>query len=62
MSKSHDYFVKNTALVPLTDVAAIKNALGDKAAGRNLEDFYDNSLIKELVDEGFVEKLTKKGK
>jgi ABC-type nitrate/sulfonate/bicarbonate transport system substrate-binding protein len=62
MSKSHDYFVKNTALVPLTDVAAIKNALADKAAGRNLEDFYDNSLIKELVDEGFVEKLTKKGK
>ena len=61
MSKAHDYFVKNTALVPLTDMVAIKNALADKVAGRNLDDFYDNSLIKELVDEGFVEKLTKKG-
>ena len=60
MSRSHDYFVKNTALVPLTDPVAIKNALADKAAGRNLEDFYDNSLLRELVNEGFVDKLTKK--
>ncbi len=62
MAKSHDYFVKNTALVPLTDPVAIGNALADKAAGRRLEDFYDNSLIRELVDEGFVESVTKKGK
>jgi hypothetical protein len=60
MSRSHDYFVKNTALVPLTDPVAIKNALADKAAGRNLEDFYDNSLVRELVNEGFVDKLTRK--
>lgn len=60
MSRSHDYFVKNTALVPLTDPVAIKNALAEKAAGRNLEDFYDNSLVRELVNEGFVDKLTKK--
>ena len=60
MSRSHDYFVKNTALVPLTDPVAIKNALAEKAAGRNLEDFYDNSLLRELVNEGFVDKLTKK--
>jgi ABC-type nitrate/sulfonate/bicarbonate transport system substrate-binding protein len=60
MSRSHEYFVKNTTLVPLTDPVAIKNALGDKAGGRNLEDFYDNSLLHELVNEGFVDKLTKK--
>ena len=60
MSRSHEYFVKNTTLVPLTDPVAIKNALGDKAGGRNLEDFYDNSLLRELVNEGFVDKLTKK--
>jgi ABC-type nitrate/sulfonate/bicarbonate transport system substrate-binding protein len=59
MSRSHDYFVKNTALIPLTDAVAIKNALADKAAGRNLEDFYDNSLVQELIDEGFVKKITK---
>ena len=59
MSRSHDYFVKNTALVPLTDPVAIKNALADRAAGRNLEDFYDNSLVQELIDEGFVKKLAK---
>jgi hypothetical protein len=60
MARAHDYFVKNTALVPLTDPIAIKNALADKAAGRRLEDFYDNSLIQELVDEGFVKNITKK--
>ncbi|MBI2999193.1 MAG: NrtA/SsuA/CpmA family ABC transporter substrate-binding protein [Deltaproteobacteria bacterium] len=59
MSKSHDYFLKNTALVPLTDAVAIKNALADKAAGRKLEDFFDNSIVQELVDEGFVEKVSK---
>lgn len=60
MAKSHDYFVKNTSVVPLTDAGAIKNALVDKAAGRNPEEFYDNSLIQELVREGFVDKLPKK--
>lgn len=60
IAKSHDYFVKNTSLVPLSDPLAIKNALVDKAAGRNPEDFYDNSLVRELVSEGFIDKLTKK--
>jgi NitT/TauT family transport system substrate-binding protein len=60
MSRSHDYFVKNTTVVPLTDPVAIKNALGDKAGARNPEDFYDNSLLQELVKEGFVDKLRKK--
>ncbi|TAJ92963.1 hypothetical protein EPO44_14055, partial [bacterium] len=59
MSKSHDYFLKNTTLVPLTDAVAIKNALADKAAGRKLEDFFDNSVVQELIDEGFVEKVSK---
>ena len=59
MSKSHDYFVKNTTLVPLTDAVAIKNALADKAAGRKLEDFFDNSVVQELIDEGFVEKVSR---
>jgi NitT/TauT family transport system substrate-binding protein len=59
-SRSHDYFVKNTSLVPLTDPVAIKNALGDKAGGRSPEEFYDNSLLQELVKEGFVDKLRKK--
>jgi len=39
---------------------AIKNALGEKTGGRKLEDFYDNSLLQELVKEGFVDKLRKK--
>ncbi len=58
MAKSHDYFLKNTTLVPLTDAAAVKNALADKAAGRKLEDFFDNSIVQELMDEGFVEKVS----
>lgn len=60
LSKSHDYFVKKTLLVPLTDPVAIKNSLPDKAAGRRAEDFYDNSLIQELVSEGFVDSVAKK--
>jgi len=64
LSKSHDYFAKNTALVPLTDSAAIQNAvknavLTEKASNRKVEEFYDNSMIQELVAGGFVEKITK---
>ena len=59
MAKSHDYFLMNTTLVPLTDAVAIRNALADKAAGKKLEDFFDNSVVQELIDEGFVEKVLK---
>ena len=59
MAKSHDYFLKNTTLVPLTDPVAIKNALADRTAKRKLEDFFDNSIVQELIDEGFVEKVSK---
>ncbi|HEV8343047.1 MAG TPA: NrtA/SsuA/CpmA family ABC transporter substrate-binding protein [Candidatus Binatia bacterium] len=59
MAKSHDYFLKNTTLVPLTDPVAIRNALADKADGRKLEEFFDNSIVQELIDEGFVEKVSK---
>jgi len=64
LSKSHDYFVKNTALVPLTDSEAVQNAvknavLIEKKSNRRFEDFYDNSMIQELIAGGFVEKITK---
>ena len=63
LSKSHDYFVKNTSLVPWTDAAAIKNGFpADKVGSRKVEEFYDNSMIQELVNEGFVEKVSKKSK
>ncbi len=63
LSMTHDYFVKNTALIPVTDPGGIKNAIPpDKVGSRRIEDFYDNSLIRELVDEGFVTNVTKKGK
>ena len=29
---------------------------------RKVEEFYDNSVIRELVNEGFVEKVSKKSK
>jgi len=63
LSKSHDYFVKNTALIPWTDAIAIKNALPtDKPASRKIEEFYDNSPIQELVNEGFVDRIAKTSK
>jgi NitT/TauT family transport system substrate-binding protein len=60
LAKSHDYYVKRTALVPLTDGAAIRNALPEKAANRRPEEFYDNSVVQELVGEGFVDKIAKR--
>lgn len=63
LSMTHDYFVKNTALIPVTDPGGIKNAIPpDKVGSRRPEDFYDNSLIQELVNEGFVSSITKKPK
>ena len=60
LTKSHDYFVKKTLLVPLTDAAAVKNALPmGKPVNRKIEDFYDNSIVQELISEGFVEKISK---
>jgi NitT/TauT family transport system substrate-binding protein len=59
-SKTQDYYYKKTLLVPLNDPAAIKNALpADTGAARKPEEFYDNSIILEIVKEGFVESLKK---
>jgi NitT/TauT family transport system substrate-binding protein len=60
LTKSHDYFVKNTNLIPLNDPTAVRNALPEKLTNRKLGEFYDNSSIQELLAEGFVDKLTKK--
>jgi NitT/TauT family transport system substrate-binding protein len=62
VSKTHEYYAKKTLLVPITDAEAIKNAMPEKAAGRRPEEFYDNSLLQELVKEGFVASLTKRFK
>jgi ABC-type nitrate/sulfonate/bicarbonate transport system substrate-binding protein len=61
LSKSHDYFVKNMVLVPFTDPGVIKDALAvdGKAGIRKVEEFYDNSLLQEIVNEGFVDKVSK---
>jgi NitT/TauT family transport system substrate-binding protein len=62
-SKTQDYYGKKTLLVPLNDPAAIKETIpSDKNAGRKPEEFYDNSIIQELVKEGFVESIKKKSK
>lgn len=60
LTKTHDYYAANTSLVPLTDSVGIYNAAPEiKAAGRSAESFYDNSIIQELIDEGFVDKVAK---
>jgi hypothetical protein len=57
LSQSHDYFVRNTSLLPRTDAEGVKNAIPeDKIGGRKVEEFYDNSPIEELVNEGFLVK------
>lgn len=60
-SKTQDYYTKKTLLVPLNDPAAIKNGMpADAVAGHKPEEFYDNSVIQEIVKEGFVETLKKR--
>jgi len=57
LSQSYDYFIKNTPVVPLSEVAAFENAMPtDKPADRKPQSFYDNSIVEELVQEGFVKK------
>lgn len=60
LSQSYDYFAKNTPLMPLTDAAVIEAALPtDKPAGRTARDFFDNSILLELEQEGFTKKIAK---
>jgi hypothetical protein len=56
LSKSYDYFAKNTALMPLTDPVAIKNGLPPDKADVKLQQFYDNSLLEELAKESRVDR------
>jgi ABC-type nitrate/sulfonate/bicarbonate transport system substrate-binding protein len=60
LSKSYDYFIKNTPVVPLSEAAAFENALPtDKPSERKAQSFYDNSILEELVQEGFVKKIAR---
>ena len=63
LSKSHDYYVKNTPAIPLTEAVAVKNASPpDKTVNIKPEDFYDNSLIREIVSSGYVDKVERTDK
>ena len=59
LSQSYDYFAKRTVLVPLTDPAVIRNVVPPEKAGVRMEDFYDNSVLLELVQEGFLPRDSK---
>jgi NitT/TauT family transport system substrate-binding protein len=59
LSKSYDYFAKRTVLVPLTDPAVLRNVVPPERASGRMEDFYDNSVLQELVNEGFLVKDAK---
>jgi NitT/TauT family transport system substrate-binding protein len=59
LSKTYDYFVKNTSFMPLTGAAVIQNGLpagGERE--KKTTDFFDNSVLEELIKEGFVKKIT----
>ena len=61
LSKSYDYFLKKTTLVPLTDPSVLKSVLpAERASGRQVEEFFDNSLLQELLNEGFVENVARR--
>jgi NitT/TauT family transport system substrate-binding protein len=60
LAKSHDYFVKNTVVVPLVDPNALPAGFPTGKPEKPLSDFYDNSILQELVSEGFVKNLSKR--
>ena len=61
LAKTHDYFVKNTASVPLVDPNSLKAGFPPgKIPEKPLTDFYDNTILQELINEGFVKSLTKR--
>jgi len=61
LEKTHNYFVKNTAAVPLTDPNSLTAGFpGGKNPERPLSDFYDNTVLQELINEGFVRNIWKK--
>jgi hypothetical protein len=62
LSKSYDYFAKRTILVPLTDPAVLRSVVPPERASGRIEDFYDNSVLQELVNEGFLPKDNKQQK
>ena len=62
LSKSYDYFAKRTVVVPLTDPAVLRNVVPPERASGRMEDFYDNSVLQELVNEGFLSKDAKQQK
>jgi ABC-type nitrate/sulfonate/bicarbonate transport system substrate-binding protein len=60
LSQTYDYFAKNTPVIPLTDPEAIQAALPtDKPTTKKPEEFYDNSVLEELVREGAVKAAAK---
>ena len=60
LARTYDYFVKNTATVPLVEPNSLTAGFpGGKNPDRPLSDFYDNSVVQELVNEGFVKGLGK---
>jgi ABC-type nitrate/sulfonate/bicarbonate transport system substrate-binding protein len=62
-SRSHDFYVKNTPAMPFSDSTAVKNAApADRPASFKPEDFYDNSLLREIGNSGYVDKLEKAGR
>lgn len=61
LEKTHDYFVKNTVAVPLVDPNALPAGFpSGKNPEKPLSDFYDNSILQELINEGFVRNLGKR--
>jgi ABC-type nitrate/sulfonate/bicarbonate transport system substrate-binding protein len=60
VTKSHDYLAKYTSVVPMVDPSVLKIAIpAGKEADSVISDLYDNSVLQELVKEGFVEKVSK---
>jgi NitT/TauT family transport system substrate-binding protein len=61
LSQTYDYFAKNVPLLPLTDPSVIEAGLAaaEKPGAKTAKDLYDNSLLQEIEQEGFLKKLGK---
>jgi NitT/TauT family transport system substrate-binding protein len=58
LSRSYDYFVRKTTSIPFTDPVVLKESLPpERSSGRKAQEFFDDSVLQELVTEGFVARI-----
>ena len=55
LAKTYEYYARYTLSIPFSDAASVYNGAPEiRARGRKAEEFFDNTLIQEIIDDGFM--------